>query len=170
MGGYKVLITTSGVGSRLGEITSENNKSLIRVGGKPVLSHIIESYPENCEFIVTLGYYGDYVKQFLQIAYPKLNFKFVWVDNFSGEKSSLAYSISKCKEHLNSPFIYHACDTIIYDYSPVEPKTNYVLGSKKGCSYYSTINVLNNKLHKINKSSEEKLEFDYVGICGINNY
>jgi NDP-sugar pyrophosphorylase family protein len=55
---YKLLITTSGVGSRLGDITKYTNKSLIKVGSKPVISHIVDLYPEDIEIVVTLGYFG----------------------------------------------------------------------------------------------------------------
>ena len=48
----KVLITTSGTGTRLGEKTQYFNKCLIRVGDKAILSHIIDSYPVNTEFII----------------------------------------------------------------------------------------------------------------------
>ena len=41
---HKVLITTSGLGSRLGNITQFTNKSLVRIGDKPVISHIIEKF------------------------------------------------------------------------------------------------------------------------------
>ena len=53
MADYKVLLTTSGLGSRLGNLTKFTNKSLVRIGDKPVLSHIIESYPNDVEFIIT---------------------------------------------------------------------------------------------------------------------
>jgi len=38
---YKVLITTSGLGSRLGELTNYTNKSLIRIANKPAISYIV---------------------------------------------------------------------------------------------------------------------------------
>jgi NDP-sugar pyrophosphorylase family protein len=60
-----VLITTSGMGSRLGNLTQFTNKSLIVVGNKPALSHIIEKYPPDTTFVITLGYFGDQVKEFL---------------------------------------------------------------------------------------------------------
>ena len=56
---YKVLITASGLGSRLGNLTKFTNKGLVRIGKKPALSYIIESYPDDVEFVVTLGHYGD---------------------------------------------------------------------------------------------------------------
>jgi len=61
---YKVLITTSGIGSRLGKLTNYTNKCLVRVGDIPAISHIIESYPIETKFVITLGYDGDYVRQF----------------------------------------------------------------------------------------------------------
>ena len=38
---YKVLITASGLGSRLGNLTKFTNKGLVRIGKKPALSYII---------------------------------------------------------------------------------------------------------------------------------
>ena len=44
---YKVLITTSGLGSRLGNLTDYTNKCLVRIADKPAISYIVESYPKN---------------------------------------------------------------------------------------------------------------------------
>ena len=94
---YKVLITTSGIGSRLGKITDFTNKSLVRIGKKPSISYIIEAYPEETNFVITLGYYGNHVKDFLTLVYPDKNIEYVMVDNYSGEGSSLVYSILQAK-------------------------------------------------------------------------
>ena len=89
MGEYKVLITTSGIGSRLGNLTNFTNKSLVRVGEKPAISHVIEHYPPNTKFVITLGHFGNLVKDFLLLAYPKIDFTFVDVKNYKGKGSSL---------------------------------------------------------------------------------
>ena len=86
---HKVLITTSGIGSRLGNLTNYTNKSLIRIGDKPTISYIIEYYPKNTSFIITLGHFGNIVEQFLKITYPDRNFIFVKVKNPSGMLGSL---------------------------------------------------------------------------------
>jgi NDP-sugar pyrophosphorylase family protein len=53
-----VLITTSGIGSRLGEYTNYTNKSLIRVGDKFAICHIIDKFdPTTTRFVITLGYH-----------------------------------------------------------------------------------------------------------------
>ena len=72
----QVIITTSGIGQRLGDITKYTSKALIRIGKKPAISYIIESYQEDVEFIITLGHFGDHVKQFLNLAYPNKKFTF----------------------------------------------------------------------------------------------
>ena len=113
MVGYKVLITASGLGSRLGNLTKFTNKGLVRIGKKPALSYIIESYPDDVEFVVTLGHYGDQVEQFLNLAYPDKKITYVPVENYDGEGSSLLYSMSLCKDELQCPFIFHACDTVV---------------------------------------------------------
>ena len=51
---YKVLLTASGIGSRLGELTKFTNKSLVTIGNKPALAHIVEQYDADVEFVVTV--------------------------------------------------------------------------------------------------------------------
>jgi NDP-sugar pyrophosphorylase family protein len=98
---FKVVITTSGIGSRLGEFTKYTNKSLLRIGSKPAISYIIENYPADTSFVITLGYYGEQVREFLEIAYPDHSFEFVTVDQYEGGKSSLLYSLSQAKHLLH---------------------------------------------------------------------
>ena len=109
----KVLLTTSGTGSRLSSLTKYKNKSLIRVGEMPTISHIIKMYPNDTEFVITLGYLGHLVRQYIEIAHQDTNVTFVDVDKYEGAGSSLLYSMFCAKEHLDkTPFIFHACDTI----------------------------------------------------------
>lgn len=169
----KVLITTSGIGSRLGELTDYTNKSLIRVGDKPAISHIIENYPEDTEFVITLGYYAQHVKQYLEIAYPLLSFSFVEVDNYSGAGSSLAYSMLQAKEYLLQPFVFHACDTIVSGRIPY-PSNNWCAGGKRietlGGAQYRSMNISRGQVQKINNKGEMDYDLEYLGICGIYDY
>jgi choline kinase len=168
---YKVLITTSGLGSRLGQLTDYTNKSLIRVANKPAISYIVESYPMDVLFVISLGHFGDHIKQFLTLAYPDRNFTFVEVDKYKGEGSSLGYSILQCKDHLQCPFIFHASDTILLNRVVVEPTINYIIGSyKKDSSQYRTLNLNNEKLVRVNEKDEMGFDFCYVGVAGIRDY
>ena len=71
-----VLIPSAGVGSRLDYHTQHYNKATIQIGDVPVISHIIESYPENTEFIIMLGYKGEHIKQYLNLVYKNRKFIF----------------------------------------------------------------------------------------------
>ena len=137
---YKVLLTTSGIGSRLGTLTNFTNKSLVRISDKPAISHIIEYYPKNIPFVVTIGHFGSYVRQFLKLAYPDRDFTFVDIDKFEGPGSSLGYSILQAKNELQCPFIFHASDTILTKNDiPIGVDSNWCVGSHQDdSSQYST--------------------------------
>jgi NDP-sugar pyrophosphorylase family protein len=171
MGEYKVLITTSGLGSRLGNLTDYTNKALVRVADKPAISYIIESYPQDIEFVITLGHFGSHVKQFLKLAYPNHKFTFIEVDKYKGEGSSLGYSILQCKHVINSPFIFNACDTIIENFQIPSLDKNWILGShKEDSSQYRTLFLNKGKLYKINEKGELNFDFSYTGIAGIKDF
>ncbi len=168
---YKVLLTTSGIGSRLGDITKYTNKSLVTIGNKPTLAHIVERYPEDVEFVVTLGYYGSHVKQFLEMAYPNRQFTFVEVENYNGEGSSLAWSQLCAKDELQCPFIYNACDTIVTEGIP-QPNRNWIGGKKgSGSSQYDSFTLgVDGSLHKMYQKGWIESSHIYIGLIGINDY
>ena len=142
---HKVLITTSGIGSRLGKLTDFTNKSLVRVGDKPAISHIIEYYPENTNYVITLGHFGSYVKEFINLAYPKRKFTFIDIDNFKGPGSSLGYSILQAKSELQCPLIFHASDTILTKEDNIPNlDSNWCAGAYKNeTSQYRTLKISN---------------------------
>lgn len=62
----KVIILCGGQGTRLKEETEFKPKPMVYVGNKPILWHIMKMYSHYGfnEFILALGYKGDYIKQF----------------------------------------------------------------------------------------------------------
>lgn len=169
----RVIITTSGIGERLKHYTQFTNKSLIKVGDKYAICYIIEFYSDDTEFIITLGYYGSYVKQFLQIAYPNHKFIFVEIDNFQGQGSSLAYSLLCAKEYLQQPFTFHCCDTIITYNKKIHFENNTVFVYKinnTNNQYYTGIKV-NDNYNVVNFTNKgDNNDFSYIGIAFIKNY
>jgi hypothetical protein len=167
---FKVLITTSGLGSRLGDFTKFTNKSLIRIKDKPVISYIIENYPKNTEFVITLGYFGDHVKQFLKIAYPDKKFTFIKIDKFEGEGSSLLYSLLKAKKYLQCPFIFHASDTLVFEKIPA-PSINWNGGFKgtNGADYRS-FDVVDGVIEKFYDKGMINPDYLHIGLVGVHDY
>ena len=165
----KVLITTSGVGSRLGNITTYINKSLVKLGDKPIISHIIDTYPD-ADFVITLGHYGDYVKEYLTLAYPDRNFDFVYVNPYEGEGSGLIKSISFAKENLQCPFIFHVCDTILNE-TPPTPTFNWMSNIQTSdADLFRTIRAEGGLVTKINEKGEINYDYGYIGVAGIYDY
>lgn len=167
---HKVLIATSGVGSKLGNFTQYTNISLLKIGDKPVISHIIESYPKDIEFVVTLGHFGQLVKDFLELAYPNRSISFVWIDKYEGKGSSLAYSMLKAAPKLQCPFIFHAGDTIVTETIP-PPTTNWCGGQKGGSSsQYTSFNVINENIQNLNQKGYLSPDYFVIGINAIHTY
>ena len=168
---YKVIITTSGIGSRLGNITKYTNKALIKIGDKLSICHIIEKYNKYLEFVITLGYFGNFVKDFLELAYPEHYFNFIFIDKYQGEGSSLAYSLLQAKCFLNCPFMFNCCDSLTKDKIIIPSKNTLFVNNNNNSTLYSTINITNTEyVKKINKKGEIKFDFVYTGIAFIKNY
>lgn len=111
---YKVFIPTAGKGSRLGSRMTYFNKTLIKIADKAVISHTIDAFPTDTEFVIALGYKGDIVKQYLELTYPERKFTFVWSEKYMGEPGSgPGRAILDCEQHLQCPFYYVSCDAIV---------------------------------------------------------
>ncbi len=173
----KVLITCSGLGQRMGIYTKYTNKSLLKIGDNYVLDYIIELFKNinNVEFVITLGYYGDFIKQYIELAYSHLNVTFVTIDKYSGIGSSLAYSLLKVKDIIQEPFIYITCDTIIKD--KLNYDKNYKITSNKvyvnkhnsSLNYASIICNKNNVL-SFNHKNNQNFDYIYIGKSEIYDY
>jgi len=62
----KTVILCGGIGYRLKEETEFKPKPMVHVGGKPILWHIMKIYSHYGfnDFIIALGYKGDYIKDY----------------------------------------------------------------------------------------------------------
>ncbi len=164
-----VCIPTAGTGSRLQNLTSNLNKSLITVANKPVISHIIEKFSEDTQFVIILGYKGNLVKEFLEIAYPKRKFIFTSVDLYDGEGSGLGRSLMTAKQFLNDPFIFCSCDTIVKEKIPVLDRNWLGYSYRSNCESYRTLSVLNEYVIGINEKNQNSTNQAYIGLAGIFN-
>lgn len=168
---YKVLITTSGTGSRLGDITKYTNKALVKVGKRPAISYIIDSYPKDTKFVITVGYHGAQVRDFLKLVYPKRNFTFVEVDKYEGPGTSLGYSMIQAEPYLRAPFIYHACDTIVEGKKIPAPKINWIGGFRgEGSSHYASFDIVNDKVQQMHDKGVLNPDFLHIGLVGIQDH
>jgi NDP-sugar pyrophosphorylase family protein len=166
-----VLITTSGTGSRLGQITSHTNKALVPVGDKYALSRIFDVYDNDTEFILTIGYKGHLIKEFCTLAYPEKNIQFVEVDNYDGPGSSLLYSMLKAKDLLQKPFFFHCCDTILPNKIVRPFTTNTLVVAKEGDhNVYSSISVKDGRVTTMHSKGYTESDYCYIGLAYYKDY
>jgi choline kinase/quercetin dioxygenase-like cupin family protein len=166
-----VLILAAGIGSRLGDLTKSVNKAMLPINNKAIISHIIEKFPKEYDFVIALGYKGDELKQYCQIAHPDINFTFVNVDKITGDDSGPGYSSLQCKSYLKRPFYFITSDCII------DAKIPHLDGNWLGVhptSYpekYSTVKSDDdhNVLDFINKNKDGYTDA-FIGIASIWDY
>ena len=108
-----VVIPSAGTGSRLFRRTDQINKTMLLLGTKPVISRIIEAYPENTRFLIGLGHKGKQIKEFLSLVYPKKKISYVNIKKYKGSGSSLTHTLKILSKKINSEFVFQANDTII---------------------------------------------------------
>ncbi|MEX1112065.1 MAG: NTP transferase domain-containing protein [Candidatus Andersenbacteria bacterium] len=174
---YKVLIPTSGTGSRLGELTAAQNKALVPINGKPALAYIIEAYPRSVPLVVTLGYRAQEVKPWLMEAYPSREIEFVLVDKYEGPGTSLGYSMLQARSQLQCPFIFQACDTLLTESIP-EPDMNWVGGytmppelKTVAAQHYRTQSCNDEgRLLSINPIGTADFNYIHIGITGVHDF
>ena len=168
----KVFIPTAGIGSRLKNFTKNLNKCLVEIGQKPAISHIIDNFPENAEFVIALGFDALKVKDFLKLTYPKKKFYFVYVDKFLGPNSSLGYSMQCSRKYLQSPFFFVACDSVFFN--KINSQTKNWIGYSKlvDKKNYRKLTFKKNKIVKDihEKNYKKNFNYSYVGVASILDY
>lgn len=166
-----VLVLSAGLGSRLGNLTKNVNKAMLPINNKAIISYIIDKFPKEYEFIVALGYKGEELKQYCQLAYPEHNFTFINIDKYEGEGSGPGYSSLQCKQYLQRPFYFVVADCII------DSKMPHLDGNWLGVyptaypEKYSTVQLDkdDNITSFVNKSTEG-YDNAFIGLASIWDY
>jgi choline kinase len=160
------------MGSRLGSLTKFINKSLVSIANRPMLSHLIEQFPKDVEFVIALGHKGHLVRGFLELAYPQRQFFFADVDPFEGPGSGLGLSLLSCKQYLHQPFIFISCDTLVRE--PIPAPNEDWMGYAEGAELqpYRTLKVEFGRVQAICEKGEGKTDAHkpYIGLAGIHEY
>jgi len=75
----KAVIPLAGKGTRLRPHTYLTPKPLLRVGGKPVMSYILDDLEELGvqEIVFVIGYLGDVIKEYMAREYPEIRPQYV---------------------------------------------------------------------------------------------
>jgi glucose-1-phosphate cytidylyltransferase len=73
----KVILLAGGIGSRLGAHTEALPKPMVKVGGKPIIWHIMQTYAAfgHNDFYIALGYKSEVIKEYF-LNYRAINENF----------------------------------------------------------------------------------------------
>jgi len=95
----KVVILAGGKGTRISEYTRDIPKPMIRIGGKPILSHLIEYFQSYKfkEIIIATGYKSNVIKNYYR---SKKKFTNVKIVN-SGKNTMTGGRILRLKKYFN---------------------------------------------------------------------
>ena len=167
---FKVCIPTAGRGTRLGDLTTYMNKALIGIANKPTISYIVEKFPPETEIVVALGHKKELIRDFLELAYPERSFVFVEVDPFEGPSSGLGYSLLQCQPHLQCPFVFCSCDTLVSEPIPA-PVYNWMgYSSREDPAVYRSIRISDGRVTEICEKGASGEIHPYTGLAGIKDY
>ena len=99
----KVVILAGGLGTRISEESHTQPKPMIKIGGMPVLLHIMKiySYYKINEFIICLGYKGDVIKKFFS-NYDSTPWNVQLID--TGLDTMTGGRLKRIQEHIDDTF------------------------------------------------------------------
>ena len=99
----KAIILAGGLGTRISEETHAQPKPMIKIGGMPVLLHIMKiySYYKINDFIICLGYKGDVIKKFFS-NYDSMPWNVQLID--TGLDTMTGGRIKRIQEHIDDTF------------------------------------------------------------------
>ena len=110
----KALIFAAGLGTRLKPLTDTMPKALVKVGGKPMLEHVILHLKEQgfCDIIINIHYLGEQIIDFLRANH---NFGInICISDERSEVLETGGGILKAADFLedDEPFLVHNSDIL----------------------------------------------------------
>ena len=170
-----VCILTAGKGTRMGALGKILNKALHTIDGKAIITHIINKFPQDAEFVIGVGFLGDQVRNYLHIAHAERKFHFVEIDNFDGPGSGPGYSLLCCRKQLQKPFYFVSCDTLWsneLDWALDKNWFGVAHVNPTDSVHYCNLKVMGTSVVELrDKSRIEDESFQaFVGLCHIKDF
>ena len=166
---YKFCILAAGKGTRNNDVKGLH-KALLPLENKPIISHIIDKLEKKIEIVIAVGYKSEQIKSYLSEIYSDRKITYVDVDNYDKPGSGPGYSLLCCKDELQKPFIYTACDTIVEE----DVAFNYISENWIGVSEVDLDESMQYCLVRGDKFMDNLFygtgNRAFVGMAGINDY
>ncbi len=98
----QVVILAAGRGVRMGDLTNDTPKPMLRINGRPILEYTLNNLPEEIsEVILIIGYKGDLIKSYFGDEYKGKKIRYLVQGNLNGGAAALHLA----KELLGETFL-----------------------------------------------------------------
>lgn len=96
----QAIILAAGMGRRLGELTGNNTKCMLKVNGIPLINRMLDSLTslDISRIVIVTGYKGENVKSYLGAAYNGVPIEYI--DNPIYDRTNNIYSLYLAKDRL----------------------------------------------------------------------
>ncbi len=116
----KAVILAAGRGTRMGELTRDTPKPLLKIGGKNLIEYKIEALPSVFdEVILIIGYQGEKIRDYFKDKYDGKRIRYVESDPLG-----TGYAVWEAKEYLTERFMV-LCGDDLYSREDIEAALSY---------------------------------------------
>lgn len=168
---YKLAVLAAGRGTRLGELVQHINKAMLPVGKKAIISHIVDKVPAEVEVVVAMGYKSRELREYLEMAHPGRKWHFVEVDNITGAGAGPGYSLLRCRDLLQCPFVLTTADTMVVEEIPAPTENWLGVSPVIDTSVYNSVKLT---LDRLVTNMRDKARCDnthaFIGLAGIRDW
>ncbi len=162
----QVIILAAGMGKRLGELTQNNTKCMIRVNGVTLIERVLTQFSklDLKKVIMVIGYKGDELKKFIGDSYCGLPIEYIV--NPIYDKTNNIYSLSLAKDSLLQDDTLLIESDLIFEDSVLDkilsdPYPNIALVAKYESWMDGTVVMLDKENNILNFVAKKALDFDY---------
>jgi glucose-1-phosphate thymidylyltransferase len=129
----KAVIPLAGKGTRLWPHTYLTPKPLLRVGGKPVMSYILDDLQEMGieEIVFIIGYLGEVVKEYMAAEYPGIRPEYVVQEVQDGTAGAVKLAEPFIDDEVLILFVDTLFDADLSMAKRLDPEWNGVLWAKE---------------------------------------
>lgn len=110
----QAVILAAGRGVRMGELTNDLPKPMLRINGRPILEYTLANLPEEIsEVIIVIGYKGEIIKSYFGDHYNDKKIRYVIQDELRGSADALHRAKDLLQDKflvLNGDDLYHRSD------------------------------------------------------------
>ena len=110
-GQMTTVVLCGGRGSRLRPLTDRVPKPLVKLDGRPILYHLLQSYIDKGypDFVICVGYRGDMVEEFVASSALRASVRF----SDAGDEASMLSRLHQAREMMTDTVFVAYGDTLI---------------------------------------------------------